>query len=240
MSEWKKKRFWTQAAVAEGEDGLGWQVELDGRALRTPAKAQLVLPSAGLAAAIAAEWEAQEGEIDPASMPFTRSANSAIDKIVPQFDEVAALVAEYGGSDLLCYRADGPESLVQRQADAWDPLLDWAASGLGAPLSATSGIMHVAQPANSVATLEQQILALTPFQLAAMHDLVALSGSLVIGMAVMHEVLDSADLWNRSRLDEQFQAEQWGIDEEAAEVAERKRNDFLHAERFLRLSTPDA
>lgn len=238
MSEWKQRRFWTEAAATPTQDGTAWEVRLDGRPVRTPAKAPLLLPSEGMARAVAAEWAAQDKLVNPNSMPFTRSANSAIDKVTPQFDEVAALVAEYGGSDLLCYRAEAPDILAQRQAEAWDPLLDWAASGLGAPLGMTAGVMHVPQPANSLETLAARVRALTPFQLAAMHDLVALSGSLVIGLAVLHEVLPPEDLWLRSRVDELFQQEQWGEDEEATEMAEAKRRDFLHAHRFLRLSLP--
>lgn len=234
MSEWKQRRFWKEAAPAPADgDDAGWLVLLDGRQVRTPAKARLILPTEALAQEVAAEWGAQGDTVDPAAMPFTRMANSSIDKVSVQFDEVTEMIAGYGGSDLLCYRADGPDMLVQRQAEGWDPLLDWAASGLGAPLIMTTGIVHVAQPANSVAALQSHVRALTPFEVAALHDLVALSGSLVIGLAVLHGVLPTDELWFRSRIDETFQQEQWGVDEEAAEVAARKRSEFLHAARFL-------
>ncbi len=129
---WTAKRFW-QAATAEATEG-GFTVRLDGRPVKTPAKAPLVLPTLALAQAIAAEWDAQTGTVRPATMPLTRAANSAIDKVAPMRAEVIAELAGYGGTDLLCYRAEGPEALVARQAAAWDPLLDWAATALRAPL----------------------------------------------------------------------------------------------------------
>lgn len=240
MSEWKQRRFWKEAAATQAQDGTGWDVLLDGRPVRTPAKSPLILPTEGLAQAVAEEWQAQGEVVDPGAMPYTRMANSSLDKVAVQYDEVTAMIAEYGGSDLLCYRADGPQSLVQRQAEAWDPLLDWAASGLSAPLSMTAGVMHVAQPDASLAALRDAVRRFSPFQVAGLHDLVALSGSLVIALAVHHRVLPTQELWQRSRVDETFQEEQWGVDEEATELANRKRSEFLLAERFLRLSTPDA
>lgn len=240
MSEWKQRRFWKEAAATPTEDGAAWEVRLDGRPVRTPAKSPLHMPTQALAQAVAAEWDAQGDVVNPGSMLFTRSANSAIDKVVPQFVEVTGLIAEYGGSDLLCYRADRPDVLVQRQTEAWDPLLDWAASGLGTPLNVTTGVMHVPQPATSLERFAATLRALSPFQVAAMHDLVALSGSLVIGMAVLHEVLPAEELWLRSRIDEMFQQEEWGADEEAEEVAAAKRDGFLHGHRFLTLSSPRA
>ncbi len=233
MTEWKAKRFWTEAQVAEVEGG--WEVRLDGRPVRTPGKQPLVLPTLALAEAIAAEWDAQEGVIDPLSMPCTRTANSAIEKVAPQKAEVAALLAAYGESDLLCYRAEGPAALIERQAAAWDPLLDWARTVLGAPLVPTAGIVHVAQPADSLSRLAARVAALGPFELAAFHDLVALSGSLVIALAVLDGHAPPEALWDVSRIDEMWQEEQWGTDEEAAEAAARRRGDFLQAKTFLDL-----
>lgn len=232
MTEWVQKRFWRHATAVQAGPGA-WNIELDGRQVRTPAKASLVLPNGALARSVAEEWAAQADEIDPISMPCTRSANAAIDKVSTQFEEVAGLICEYGNTDLLCYRADGPEGLIQRQAEAWDPLLDWAASGLGAPLAMTTGVIHIAQPANSLEALRARVTALSPFELTAMNDLVMLSGSLIIGLAVSHDVLPAEELWNRSRVDETWQKEQWGSDEEATAMASQKRSDFLHAYRFL-------
>ena len=168
-------------------------------------------------------------------MPFTRMANSAIDKVAPQFESVAALLADYGGSDLVCYRSGDPEELAARQAAAWDPLLDWAAEELGAPLIATIGVMHRAQPEASLGRLHQAVRALDAFQLSAFHDLVALSGSLVIALALIRDRLGPEEAWSLGRIDEVWQIEQWGEDEEAAELVAFKREEFLRAYRFLRL-----
>jgi chaperone required for assembly of F1-ATPase len=233
MSAWAAKRFWTDA-IAEPCDG-GFTVRLDTKSVRTPLKAPLVMPTLAMARAIAAEWQAQTGKIDPATMPCTRAANSAIDKVAPQYDEVVAMLAAYGGTDLLCYRATGPEALIARQAEAWGPLLDWAAQALDAPLQATAGVMHIPQPDLSLAALQAQVARLTPFQLAAFHDLVAISGSLVLALAVIHHRLTAAQAWTLSRIDEDWQAELWGEDEEATAMAALKRAAFLQADRFFGL-----
>ncbi len=233
MTGWERKRFWTRAAAVEA-DGC-WDVRLDGRSVKTPAKALLRLPTRALAEAIATEWDAQTGALDPRTMPYTRYANSAIDRVAPHHAEVVGQVAAYGGSDLLCYRAEGPEPLVDRQAAAWDPLLEWASTSLGVSLLVTTGIVHVAQPAESLARLHQRVAGLTSFELTALHDLAALSGSLVIGLAAAAGHGDADSLWAASRVDETWQAEQWGRDEDAAEDAERKRADFAEALGFLRL-----
>ena len=233
MTGWAAQRFWT-AAVAEPCDG-GFAVRLDARAVRTPAKAAMVLPTLAMAQAIAVEWDAQTGIVTPATMPCTRAANSAIDKITPQFDEVAGLLAAYGATDLLCYRATGPDALIQRQAAAWDPVLAWAATALGAPLTATAGVMHLAQPQASLDALTAEVRVLTPFQMAAFHDLVAISGSLVLALAVTHRHLSVDKAWHLSRIDESWQAELWGLDEDAAAQEALRRAAFLQADRFFGL-----
>lgn len=233
MSLWAPRRFWTAAAVVPAEGGFA--VHLDGKPVRTPLKAPLILPTEALAREVAVEWQAVEGKVDPARMPFTRTANSAIDKVAPQFDDVAGMLAEYGGSDLVCYRAERPAALAARQAEGWDPLLAWAATELDAPLIATAGVIHRAQPAASLAALGRAVRALTPFQLAAFHDLVALSGSLVLALAVTRGRLPAETAWDLSRIDESWQIEEWGEDEEAAELAAVKRADFLRADRFFAL-----
>lgn len=233
MSNWAPKRFWKQAE-AFACDG-GFTVRLDARAVKTPAKSALVVPTLAMAQAIADEWQAQAEKIRPETMPFTRSANSAIDKVAVQFDEVAGLIAAYGGSDLLCYRAQSPASLSARQAAAWDPLLDWAAEGLNARLVTAFGIMPVEQPAGAVRALEARVSALTPFELAGVHDLVAISGSLVLGLAVFEGKLPAETAWEISRIDETWQNEQWGEDEEAAEYEAVRRGGLLHAARFCQL-----
>ncbi|WP_102226336.1 ATP12 family chaperone protein [Acidimangrovimonas sediminis] len=233
MAEWAPKRFWKQAE-ADPVPG-GFAVRLDGRPVKTPAKAALVVPTRALADAIAAEWDAQEERIDPAAMPFTRSANAAIDKVTPQFDDVAQMLADYADADLLCYRAEGPETLIRRQAEGWDPLLDWSARALAAPLVPVAGVMHAPQPGDSLRALGNRVFALTPFELTAFHDLVTISGSLVIGLAVVDCHRPVAELWEASRIDEAWQEELWGSDEEAAERTESRRKAFFHAARLLDL-----
>jgi len=217
VSAWSARRFWTDASAVPVEGGF--TVHLDARPVRTPLKAPLVLPTRALAEAVAAEWQAQERKVDPH------------DKVAPQQEAVAEMLASYGGSDLLCYRAEGPDDLVTRQAEAWDPILDWAAKTLGARLLVTTGVMHVDQPGASLVRLQDRVSALTPFQLSAFHDLVAMSGSLVLALAVTERRLTAEDAWTLSRIDEDWQIS----DEEAAEVAALKRAAFLQADRFYGL-----
>ncbi|CUH41001.1 ATP12 chaperone protein [Jannaschia seosinensis] len=234
MSEWRAKRFWQDASVVQAPDG--YAVRLDGRAIRTPLKVELVVPSRPLAEGVAAEWDAQEGRIEPLTMPLTRAVNATLDKVAPQRAEVVAGLAEYGGSDLLSYRATGPEALMARQAAAWDPMLDWAEATFGARLAITEGIVPVAQSDDALAALRNRVDALTNWELTALSEFVSLSGSLVLGLAAMEHDGHGADrLWTMSRVDEDWQAEQWGVDEEEAERIALKRDAFLQAERYLAL-----
>ena len=234
MSDWKPRRF-RQAASVEPV-AAGFAIRLDGKQARTPARAPLEVPTRALAEAIAAEWEAQEKHVDPRTMPCTRTANAAIDKVAAQRAEVADMLAGYGDSDLLCYRAESPVELVARQAGAWDPALDWAAEALGARLAAHAGVMHRAQDPVALDRLAGMVHAMSPFELAAFHDLVLLSGSLVLAFAVAAGWRDADSIWSLSRLEEDWQQEQWGEDAEAAEAAARRRADFLQAARFLDLA----
>lgn len=227
MSEWALKRFWREVSVVE-EDG-GFAVRLDNRPVKTPAKRALVLPTRAVADNVALEWEAQVEKVNPTTMPWTRSANAAIDKVATQRAEVAAHLADYAGSDLLCYRAEGPGGLVVRQTRAWDALLDWAEETYGARLAVTHGVMPIEQKPSQVATLGRAMEDMTDFQLTGFHDLVTLSGSYVIGLAAANDHLAALDLWAMSRLDEDWQIEQWGEDEEASAHAALKRDAFLHA-----------
>lgn len=237
MSDWKAKRFWKDANVVPVEGGH--TVELDGRPVKTPAKQSLVVPSRAMAAAIAAEWQAQEGEIKPHLMPVTKTANAAIDKVAVQHAEVAEMLADYGDSDLLCYRAVAPAELVARQAAHWDPMLDWAHEALAVRLETRSGIMHQPQDAAALAVLRDRTHALNSFELAAFHDLVSLSGSLVLGFAATLAARDVEALWDISRLDEAWQTEQWGQDDEADAMAKIKKAAFLHAARMFALCQTD-
>lgn len=236
MTDWKAKRFWKEATV-ETADG-GFTVHLDARPVRTPLKSALIVPTVRLAQEIAAEWDAQEGIIDPLSMPHTRSANSAIDKVAPQHDAVAQMLADYGDSDLLCYRAPAPTELIARQAEHWDPLLDWAETRLGARLHTATGVIHVPQDPKTLARLSGRVHGLDAFALTGFHDLVSLSGSLILGFAAMLDHRPVDEIWKLSRVDEDWQSEQWGVDDEAVAMAETKRSAFVHAKIFLDLSRP--
>jgi chaperone required for assembly of F1-ATPase len=233
VSGWAAKRFW-KAARAEPCEG-GFTVRLDERPVKTPAKQPLTLPTLAMASAVAAEWEAQQGLLRPETMPLTRAANSAIDKVTPLLDAVVGEIANYGTTDLLCYRAPEPPALAERQAAAWQPLLDWAAESLGAPLVVTEGVIPVPQPEDSLDRLRAHVAAHTPFQLAALHDLVAISGSLVLGLAVARGRLGGDEAFATSRIDEAWQTELWGVDEDAAALEASRREAMLTAERFFGL-----
>jgi chaperone required for assembly of F1-ATPase len=232
VSSWKAKRFWTKAEAVVCE--AGFTVQLDGRAVKTPAKAALVVPSMAMAQACAAEWDAQTGTINPASMPITRYANSAIDKVAHQHAEVTEIVAAYGETDLLCYRAPDPAALIERQTAGWDPILDWVAQELGASLRVTIGISPIEQDPACMAILRGQVAGLDPFRLAAFHDLVAITGSLALGFAMARSRLDADQAFDLSRIDEHWQAELWGQDEDAAEIESGKRADLSTALQFFR------
>ncbi|WP_313136750.1 ATP12 family chaperone protein [Paracoccus jeotgali] len=233
MTEWKARRFWKEATVAPCDGG--WQVLLDGRPVLTPGKQPLRLPSHQLAEAVAAEWEAQGEVIAPLSMPLTRAANSAIEKVAPQFDAVADMLASYGATDLLCYRATAPAELVQAQAQAWDPLIDWAQDRYGIELTVTQGVMPVTQPAPTLAALRARLDPLTPFQLTGLHDLVTLPGSLILGLAVYEGRLDAEQAHGLARVDEDYQSSVWGADAEAASSAAGRLQAMRDAERLLQL-----
>ena len=223
------KRFYKAAAVREGE------VLLDERPVRTPARRPLALPTEALAEAVAAEWNAQGEDVRPRTMPLTGLANAAIDRVAPDKESFARSLAQYGESDLLCYRADAPPSLVRRQSELWDPILAWARRRFDINFVVTAGVVHRPQPADTVIQLAQAVSAHDAFQLAAMSPLVTVSGSLVIALALMGEAIDLETAWSAATLDEAWQAEQWGEDEEATARLEARRAEFEAAERFLRL-----
>lgn len=234
MSDWKAKRFWENATAAPAEGGFA--VLLDGRSVKTPAKNVLVMPTLAMAQAAAEEWQAQSDVIDPNSMPVTKTANAAIDKVAVQHAEVADMLAAYGDSDLLCYRAETPAELVARQAKVWDPLLDWGAETFGTRLQVRSGIMHKPQDPAALEVLTARVHAMTSFELAAFHDLVSLSGSLILGFAAAMNARSADELWDISRLDEIYQAEQWGRDDDAEALAASKQASFAHAKRMYDLA----
>lgn len=228
------KRFYKTAAVA-GAEGGGWTVTLDGKPIRTPAKAAFRASTEAMADAAAAEWTAQGDKIDPAAMPVTRAVNTTIDRTIPEFDQVAEMVLAYGGADLICYRAEGPEALRDRQAVAWDPLVAAAEARFGARLVVTSGVIHAAQDPAALARLAKAVRAHDAFALTGLYDLVALSGSLIIGLMTAAGDLAPAEAWGLSRVDEIWQEDQWGADEDATRIATHKAREFAEAMRFITL-----
>ena len=213
----------------------GWGVALDGRPLRTPGKSALVLPKEALAAAIAAEWDAQQDEIRPATMPLFRLAATAIDRTPPQRDLVVAETANYAGTDLVCYRADHPPALAARQHAEWQKLIDWASLRYDAVLVVTAGILPARQPPATLSTFTAIVAAQDEFRLTALHTLTACCGSLVIALALLEGHLDADSAFAASQLDETFQIEAWGEDAEATARRQALAADIAAAARFLAL-----
>ncbi len=230
MSEWQARRFWTGVAVIETETGLA--ITLDGRQLRTPSGTVMELPTRELSERIRQEWSSQGEVVDPATMPFTRLANVAIDRIDGARGEVIDVVAGYAGSDLLCHRAEQPDELVARQRDAWDPVLDWASSELGVQLKIGTGIMPVQQGEESLSLLRAEIRRLDRFALAGLTEMVSLTGSLLLGLTVLHGYLKPEAAWQMSLVDEHYQAGKWGVDREAANAEMQRMKAFLVAGEF--------
>lgn len=224
------KRFYKTASV--GADNL---VLLDGRPVKTPGRAPLAPPGASLAAAIADEWNEQGETIDPRAMPLTGLANAAIDRIAPARHAFAQGLAVFGESDLLCYRAEGPAPLVARESEHWDPLLAWAAARYDIVFEVTAGIVHTPQPPETVERLAAAVRARGPWELAGLSPLVTVSGSLVVALALAEGAIGLGQAWAAASLDEQWQIEQWGEDEEAVQALANRRADFTAAARFLSL-----
>jgi len=227
------KRFYKAASATAGP--AGHEILLDGRGVRTPARNPLVLATPRLADAIAAEWNAQGEKIEPGSMPFTGLANAAIDRIAPDKEAFARSLALFGESDLLCYRAEGPATLVARQAEIWDPLLGWARRRFDVDFTIVNGIMHRPQPDMTVRRLSHAVSSYAPFQLAALSPLVTIGGSLVIALALAEDAVSLDAAWAAASLDEAWQFEQWGEDAEAAKVLEARRLEFAAGYDFLKL-----
>jgi chaperone required for assembly of F1-ATPase len=218
------KRFWTDVTVVDGG------VQLDGKPVRTPGRELLALPQA-LAEAVAEEWRAVEGVVDPRAMRLTGLSNAAIDKADAA---LAASVAAYAESDLLCYRADDPE-LVEEETAAWDPLLDWARGRYDVAFEVTTGIIHVPQPAETVERLARVVAALDPFALVGVQQLTTIGGSLVSALAVFEGEIAAEAAFDAAHVDELWQARKWGEDYLATAAREARRQDFLSAARFLTL-----
>jgi chaperone required for assembly of F1-ATPase len=227
------KCFYKDVTIAPEGDGV--TVLLDGKPIRTPAKAKLILPSLALAEAIAEEWRAQTERIDPETMRLTKLANSAIDGVSARENEVIGDIVGYAGSDLLCYRADGPEGLVAKQSEHWDPVLAWAREDLGAPLKLSKDVVHVEQAAASLDGIRRQLERFDSFSLAALDVMTTLTGSGLLALAVALKRLTREEAWAAAHVDEDWQIGQWGEDTEAAARQARRRQEFEAAARTLRL-----
>jgi chaperone required for assembly of F1-ATPase len=227
------KRFYKRAEPLESESGQG--VALDRRPVKTPGKRDLILPNRVLAAAIAEEWNAQEGEIRPATMPLTRLATTAVDRVATQREAIIAETANYAGTDLVCYWATHPPALATRQQAVWQPLIDWAVLRYDAPLVVTTGVIPKSQSAGSLRAFAAAVAEQDDFALIALHVATAASGSLVIGLALIEGKLDAQEAFTASQLDESFQTEAWGEDSEQAERRRALAADIAAAARFMSL-----
>lgn len=224
------RRFWKAAAAVAAGDG--WGVALDGKAVRTPAGMALVVPTRSLAEAIAVEWDAVDAEVKPAAMRLTGLANVAIDRAGAM---LADQIAAYGETDLLCYRAEGPASLMARQRERWEPLIGWAEARYGVRFLVTTGIVHAPQPEATRARLAAEVGARSAWEQAGLHPVVTVTGSLVLGLAVLEGAISAGEAWEAGALDEIWQAEQWGEDSLAAAARADRRAAVDAGARLLAL-----
>ncbi len=233
MLDKARQRIYDRAWAEPAENG--WRIVLDGRPLPSPAGHALVLPSAALAEAVAAEWDSQAETVDPATMPLMRLASTAIDRVGTQRDGVIATVAGYAETELICYRADEPAELAAQQAQHWDPLLAWLASRYGARLVPTTGLLPQRQPDDALAALRAAVAAHDDFALAALAEATQAAGSLAVGLALAEGFLDADGAFAAAELDHSYQIARWGLDSEAAKRRTGVQQDLAHARRFLDL-----
>jgi chaperone required for assembly of F1-ATPase len=232
----KRKRFYTAAGVTEAEGGFA--VTLDGRPIKSPSGRKVLAPTAGIAEQIAAEWDAQGEHIDPLTMPLTRFANS-VGEVIDRVDAVADDVAKYLGSDLLFYRAAHPEALVAREAAFWDPVLAWAANDLGAHFILSEGIVHVTQPEQAIKAA-RRVFPADPWSVAALHLVTTVTGSALLALALWRGALDSDEVWSAAHVDDDWNVEKWGVDEEVAARRGARFIDFRAAATILDALRPEA
>lgn len=225
------KRFYKQAAAAS--QGNSYAIELDGRTIKTPKRTALGVPTEALAIAIASEWNALADEIDPEKLPLTKIANTAIDGVKGREREVHDDIVRYIGNDLLFYRADSPEQLVSRQAAAWDPILDWIADTFGVEFKTTVGIMPIEQNLLNVAKAASALSDETAMSLAPLHVMTTLTGSALLTIAHLKGRLTPDQVWHATHIDEDWQIEHWGNDDEAIERRARRRAELQSAADFL-------
>jgi chaperone required for assembly of F1-ATPase len=231
----QRKRFYTSAGVADADGGFA--VTLDGKPIRTPSGRQVIAPSRQIAEVIAVEWNAQGEMISPLTMPLTRFANSVGEGVVDRVDAVADDVAKYLGTDLLFYRAGHPEALVEKEAAHWDPVLFWAANELGAHFILAEGIVHVTQP-DAAIKAARAVFPGDPWSVAALHVVTTLTGSALLALALLHGVRDADQVWAAAHVDEDWNIEKWGIDEEVAARRVARLVDFKAATQILTALNP--
>lgn len=227
------RRFYKEAAAVAVTGG--WGIALDGKTVRTPAKNRLVLQSRALAEAIAAEWNAQGAKVKPGTMPLMQIASTAIDRVAPERARIVAETAAYAGTDLVCYRAEGPSPLVRRQAEIWDPLIDWVRERFDVSLVTASGVMAIPQSEPGLAALGRVVEAQDDLRLTALSVATGAAGSLVVGLALLEGKLTPEEAAAAAQLDELYQAERWGVDKEAAIRRAAQAADLAYARRFLDL-----
>ncbi len=239
------RRFYSRAHAVPHEGGHG--VMLDARVLRTPSKTAVVLPQASLAQALAHEWDAQVEVVNPAIMPLTRIINAALDGVAKEPESVIAEITRYGASDLVCYRSDSPAPLVARQALAWDPVLVFALDQFGASLELANGIVHVQQPQASLTAIEKAVRMVAQgdatgaaLRLAALHVMTSLTGSVLIPLMLSHGAISPDAAFAAAHVDEDYQMELWGQDEEALARRSARWQDMQAAAKIMLLSQPQS
>jgi len=228
-----RRRFYKDVTVTDD-----FAIALDGRLVKTPLKQPLRLPNRAAADLVAQEWAAQGETIDPPAMIFTKLANTAIDRVAGERHRIIAEILDYAGSDLVCYRAEAPESLVQRQSARWTPVIDWARTALDAPFETRPGLVHRAQPPAALAAVERALASLNPFELAAFFTIMTLTGSALLALMLAHGAIEPDAAWVAAHIDEDFQIENWGEDSEAAARRAARHAEYLACCRFLELARP--
>jgi len=219
------KRFYKEVSTDRTDEG--YRILIDGRPVRTPVKKLLAVPSQAIADRLKAEWNGQGEEIDPATMPVTRLVNTAIDGVAGNFDAVFDEIVRFAGTDMLCYRADSPAGLVERQREGWDPILRWAAEAKGARFILVEGVMHQEQPARAIEAFASALSGWRdPLALACLHTVTTLTGSALLALALAEGVIDAETAWTLAHVDEDWQIEQWGTDEEAFRRRELRRAEM--------------
>lgn len=233
------KRFYKQVTTAQADavsGQTGWQVLLDGRAIKTVGGRAQRVPSAALAQALAQEWAEQPEEIDPARFVLRDMADYALDVVMPDPAAAQAALLPYAETDTLCYRADPDEALYARQQEVWEPVLQAAEARLGVSFVRVSGVLHRPQPAATMARVAQVLAGLDPFALAALRNMASLAASLVVGLAALEPQADIAALWAAASLEEEWQADLWGRDWEAQDRREKRTQAFAASAAFAQMA----